>query len=344
METDTARLLDANLNRAREALRVVEDYARFALDDAAAAARIKQSRHDLRRIAESLGADRLLGARHVAGDVGRDVKTESEARRDTTRDVVRAAFARFGEATRALGEYGKLVDPPAAQLAELLRYRAYDLEQRLLLRGPLCARLRAVRLYVIITEEHCRDDWLATVESAIAGGAACIQLREKHLSDAELLRRAEQVRELARANNALFVINDRPDIARLARADGVHVGQDDLSVEQARRIGGGNLLVGKSTHNPEQFEAALREEPDYIAVGPMFPSPTKPREPVAGPDTLAAAAQRTEIPLIGIGGITSENAARVVKAGASGVCVCSAVVAESDAAAAARELLRSCAP
>jgi thiamine-phosphate pyrophosphorylase len=344
MEPDTARLLDANLNRAREALRVVEDYARFALDDAAAATRIKQSRHDLRRVAESLGADRLLGARHVAGDVGRDVKTESESRRDTATDVVRAAFARFGEATRALGEYGKLVDPTAAQLAESLRYRAYDLEQRLLLRGPLCKRLRAARLYVIITEEHCRGDWLATAAAAIAGGAACIQLREKHLSDAELLERAEQVREIAQANEVLFVINDRPDIARLARADGVHIGQDDLSVAQARRIGGGNLLVGKSTHNLAQFEAALSEEPDYIAVGPVFPSPTKPRKSVAGPDTLAAAAKCTQVPLIGIGGITAENAARVLKAGASGVCVCSAVSAASDAEAAARKLLRSCPP
>jgi thiamine-phosphate pyrophosphorylase len=271
--------------------------------------------------------------------VGRDVKTAAEAQRGSTEDVVRAAFARLSEAARVLGEYGKLVSPVAAELAETLRYRGYELEQTVVLRGTQRERFRAVRLYVIITEGLCRGDWLETVEAAISGGAGCIQLREKDLSDAELLSRARRLRELTAQHGVLLFINDRPDVARLARADGVHLGQDDLPVREARRIGGGNILVGKSTHTLEQFDAAVAEEPDYLAVGPMFPSPTKPQEHIAGPQTLAEAAKTTQIPLVAIGGITADNAAAIIQAGASCVCVCSAVLRADAPQAAARAIL-----
>ena len=335
------RILDANLNRGREALRVIEEYARFALDDADAAERVKSCRHGLREMAEAAGTQALLTARDIVGDVGRELKTAGELQRASAEDVVRAAFGRLSEAARVLGEYGKLVSPPAAAAAERLRYQSYELEQRLVLRGALRAKFRAVRLYVILTEALCRGGWLETAEAVIRGGAGCIQLREKELPDAELLRRARQLRELTARRDVLLFINDRPDIAKLARADGVHVGQDDLPVHEARRIAGGNVLVGKSTHTLEQFAAAAAEEPDYVAVGPMFPSPTKPQDRIAGPQTLAEAAKRTQIPLVGIGGITPANAAAIIQARASCVCVCSAVIGADDPEAAARSIIRS---
>lgn len=335
------RILDANLNRGREALRVIEDYARFVLDDADATERAKTCRHQLRELVEAAGPNALLAARDIVGDVGREVKTAAELQRGSAEEVVRAAFARLSEAARVLGEYGKLVSQPAADVAERLRYQSYELEQRVVLRGSLRAKFRAVRLYVIVTEALCRADWLATAEAVIRGGAGCLQLREKDLPDTELLRRACQLRELTARRGALLFINDRPDIAKLARADGVHVGQDDLPVREARRIAGGNILVGKSTHTLEQFAAAAAEQPDYIAVGPMFPSPTKPQGHIAGPQTLAEAAKRTQIPLVGIGGITPANAAAIIQAGASCVCVCSAVLGADDVESAARSIIRS---
>lgn len=341
MQAEALRILDANVNRAREALRVIEDYARFALDDADAALAAKRCRHDLRRFVTEAGGQTLLAARDIAGDVGRDVKTGSELQRDTLEDVVRAAFARFGEAARALTEYGKLVSPTAAQTAETLRYAAYELEQRVVLRGTLRARWRRVRLYVLITEALCRRDWFETAAAAIRGGAGCLQLREKHLTDRELLRRARRLRELTARHDVLLAVNDRPDLARLARADAVHVGQDDVSVADARRIAGTGLLVGKSTHTLSQFEAAVREEPDYIAVGPMFPSGTKPQGHVAGPQTLAEAARRTSLPLVAIGGITPENARAIIQAGGRCLCVCAAVVGSPDPEEAARALVES---
>ena len=338
MDADVLRIVDVNVNRAREALRVVEDYARFVLDDAGSAAAAKQCRHDLRAVIEATGADALLAARDIINDVGRDAKTARELQRDTTADVVRAAFGRLSEAARVLGEYGKLVSESAAAAAEKLRYRAYELEQRILLRGMRRRRFRDVRLYVLITEALCRRPWLDTAAAAIRGGAGCVQLREKQLGDGEFLRRARQLRELTEAHGVLLAVNDRPDIARLARADIVHVGQDDLSVRDARRIAGADLLIGKSTHTLPQCEAALADEPDYLAVGPMFQSETKPQPHIAGPETLAAARQMTDLPLVAIGGVTAESAPQLIAAGASCVAVCAGVITAEDVEAAARVL------
>ncbi len=362
MDADVLRILDANVNRAREALRVIEDYARFALDDADAAAAAKRDRHALRDLAAAVAgaataaqgeprawSDPLLAARDIEGDIGRDAKTTAELARGSAEDVVRAAFARLSEATRSLGEFGKLVPSLAgddrtavaagpAQLAEELRYRGYELEQRIALRGTLRRRFREVRVYVLITAAQCRRPWLEVAETAIRGGAGCVQLREKELDDGELLRRARQLCELTTKRGVLLAINDRPDIARLARADIVHVGQDDLPVREVRRIAGGAVLVGKSTHTLAQFEAALAEEPDYVAVGPMFASGTKPQEHIAGPATVAAARGKTKVPLVAIGGITPDNAAEVVASGADCMAVCAAVSGANDPAGAVARL------
>lgn len=339
MDADVLRILDVNVNRTREALRVVEDYARFTLDDAAAASAVKRCRHDLRGVVAALGADALLTARDIVGDVGRDVKTPTELRRDTMEDVVRAAFARLTESTRVLGEYGKVVSADAAAAAEQLRYRVYELEQRVVLRGARRRRFRDVRLYVLITAALCRRPWLETAAAAIDGGAGCLQLREKGLTDRELLDRAHRLRELTRQRGVLLAVNDRPDLARLAGADIVHVGQDDLSVREVRHVAGAAVLVGKSTHTPAQFDAALAEEPDYLAVGPMFASETKPQAHIAGPETLVAVRSKTDLPLVAIGGITTANAARVVAAGAICLAVCADVISADDPAAAARAIL-----
>lgn len=338
MNNEVLRILDVNINRAREALRVIEDYARFVLDDADAAEVAKRQRHALRDIVAAAGADALLEARDIVSDVGRELKTAGELRREAPDDIVRAAFGRLSEAARGLAEYGKLLSPPAAAPAETLRYCAYELEQRIVLRGTRRALFRNVRLYVLITAELCRGDWLATAEAALRGGAGCLQLREKTLGDRELLHHARQLRKLTSEHDALLAINDRPDIAKLAAADIVHLGQDDLSVKAARRVAGAGILVGQSTHTLEQFAAALPDEPDYLAVGPMFQSDTKPQDHIAGPQMLTDAASRTQIPIAAVGGITADNAGAIIAAGASCVCVCAAVIGADDPESAARAI------
>jgi thiamine-phosphate pyrophosphorylase len=338
---DARRIIDVNVNRAREALRVIEDHARFTLDDADAAAAIKHCRHDLQALRDALGRDALLAARDIVGDVGRDVKADRELARDSGDAIVGAAFGRLSEAARSLGEYAKLIDPSAAARAETLRYRVYELEQRVMLRGTRRQRFRTARLYVLLTAALCRTDWYATAEATIAGGADCIQLREKDLPDGELLRRARRLRALTRDHGVLLAINDRPDIARLVGADLIHVGQDDLAVRDVRHIAGAALLVGKSTHTIEQFDAARVEDPDYLAVGPMFASATKPQDHIAGPATLAAVRDRTPLPLVAIGGIDADNVAAVCAAGADCVAICGGIIAAPDVTAATRTLVQA---
>jgi thiamine-phosphate pyrophosphorylase len=341
MDLAAVRIVDANLNRAREALRVIEDYARFARGAAEAAAAAKQMRHELRELADALGRETRLTFRDSAADVGRALTTEREQSRTDLDDVVAAAFGRLTEAARSIAEYGKLLDPQLAARAEALRFQAYGLEQRIVLRAGLLARFRVTRLYVLITAAQCRGDWRAAAEAVISAGRAMLQLREKALPDGELLRRARLLRELTRPRDALLFINDRPDIARLADADGVHVGQDDLCVREVRSIVGARMLIGKSTHSVAQVEAALAEGPDYIAVGPMHRSATKPQEHIPGPALLSQAAKLTALPLVAIGGITPENAGELYRAGASCVCACSAILGAADPAAAVRQVLDS---
>ncbi len=341
MDTAVARILDANQNRAREALRVIEESVRFAGNVPDLTAAIKQCRHDLSAALRQLPAEMLLEARDTAGDVGTSVNTDSERHRDSVDDVVTASFKRLTEALRVLEEYGKVVDVEFAAAIEALRYRVYDLEAAVRFEPWRRRRFGEVRLYVLITESLCHGPWLTIAEAAIDGGADCLQLREKGMDDAELLRRALALRELTRRRSVLFVMNDRPDIARLVEADGIHLGQDDMPVAAARRIVGPRILIGKSTHTIEQARAALAESPDYIAVGPMFDSTTKPQKHIAGPQTLAAVLGETDLPHVAIGGITVENVNVLRQVGCRCIAVCSAVISRANPTKEAKSLRRA---
>src|SRR5688572_4229197 len=249
MNRDVLRILDANANRAREALRVVEDYARFVLDDAGLCADLKQLRHDLTESLRSIVGDAILH-RDTPGDVGTSFKTHSELSRANVSEVVTAAGKRLGEALRAIEEFTKTVDVNIASRVEALRYRFYDVERRLAqtVRPPACL-FAEVRLYVLITESLCKHPWLDAAEQAILGGADCLQLREKNFDGADLLARANQLVELCRRHGVLCIINDRPDIAMLAGADGVHLGQEDLPARDVRKLLGRDKIIGVSTHN-----------------------------------------------------------------------------------------------
>ena len=338
MDLSIARILDVNCNRAREALRVMEDYARFAMDDPAGTEAVKRARHDLASCVRRLPAEELLTARDTPSDVGATISTDSEYRRADAAEVFVAAAKRLPEALRTIEEYAKTFDSRLAGDIEALRYRAYDLEQRMTLRSALAAKFAKVRLYVLLTESLCRGDWLETAKQAIAGGADCLQLREKTLEAGQWLNRARQLVKLCHESGVLSIVNDRPDLAVLSGADGVHVGQGDLPPAEARRIVGPQRLVGISTHNPEQFHAALNSGADYIAVGPMFPSPTKPQDHVPGPELLRLALSETDIPIVPIGGITPETLPILRNAGAQRVCACASVIGASDVRAAAAQL------
>jgi len=342
MDTSVARIIDANFNRAGEALRVMEDYARFVLDDAQLTSRLKQIRHDLTAALAGLPADQLLAARDTPGDTGTTISTAAELTRAGAAEVCTAACQRLTQALRCLAEYAKIAQPAVAQALEQLRYQAYDLQAPLTLRSNPRRRLADVTLYVLITAELCRGDWLETAAAAVDGGADCLQLREKHLPDRQLLSRASALVELAHGKNVLCIINDRPDIARICGADGVHLGQHDLSVNDARSIVGAQLVVGKSAHSDTELAQAAGEKPDYLAIGPMFASQTKPQIQRGGSRSqlIENATLTFAGPIVPIGGITPDNVGELVSAGLSRAAVCAAVIAAADPQAAATAIKR----
>ena len=185
------------------------------------------------------------------------------------------------------------------------------------------------------------------VPAALAGGVDMVQLRDKHAPDADVVRMGRRLAVLCRARGALFFVNDRPDLALECGADGVHVGQDDARVEAVRELAGERLLVGVSTHTPEQVEAADAGAADYFAVGPVYETPTKPGRPAVGLELIRHAAARATKPWFAIGGIDPGNAPDVVAAGARRIVVVRAIRDASDpraAAAALREALAAGAP
>jgi thiamine-phosphate pyrophosphorylase len=179
----------------------------------------------------------------------------------------------------------------------------------------------------------------AVVAAALAGGGRIVQVRAKTAADAAFLALAREAVAAARGGGAALLVNDRPDVALLAGAGGVHLGQDDLAPADARRVLPAGSILGLSTHDDAQVEAADREPIDYVAVGPVFATRTKrDPHPAIGLAGVRSARARTRLPLVAIGGIDADTAAAVIEAGADGVAVVSAVLAEDDVAAAVRRL------
>lgn len=193
------------------------------------------------------------------------------------------------------------------------------------------------RLYAITGESyHPGRDLIDVMEAAIRGGADIVQLRDKETPPSELLAKARALRELTRRYGVPFIVNDYPELALAAEADGVHLGQEDMPIEAARRMLGEGKIIGISTHSIEQARAAVRAGADYIGVGPVFPTPTKPGRPAAGLGFVRQAAAEIAIPWVAIGGITLDNADEVLDAGARRLCAVSAIVGSPDPEAASR--------
>ena len=332
------RILDANFNRAREALRVAEDCGRFALNDPAITAMAKNLRSELKELLDTLPADEMIAGRDTPGDIGTEITSPSEQDRKSLSDVAVAGCKRLGEALRTIEEYCKVVAPDRTLGVERMRYDVYTLEQRLVGRLVVGRRVRDVKLYVLVTSRLCRRSVRRTAREAIAGGADAIQLREKDIPDDQFLAMAAELRELTDETGKIFIVNDRPDIAAMVGADGVHLGVHDLPIAEARRLLRPGAVVGRSSHSIAQARSAANEGADYVSVGPMFPTATKQAGPIAGPELLAEASEEITLPLVPIGGINAGNVEQLVAAGAERVAVCAAVCAAESPKAAAEAI------
>jgi thiamine-phosphate pyrophosphorylase len=321
------RILDAAANRAAEGLRVVEDYCRFVLDDRHLTALVKEVRHDLAESLTALPREDRHAMRETQADVGTSISTPSENLRTDAAAVCVASCERVKQSLRSLEEFSKTLAPEVSARLEKLRYRFYTLEKslstRLRFSGGL---LEQSKLCVLIDDSFSEPKIRALIEA----GVGMIQLRDKHLSDRELLSHAIKLREIchspmAEAEGCLLIINDRPDIATAVDADGVHLGQDDLTVKAAREILGPRKVIGVSTHNIEQARQAVLDGADYIGVGPTFPSTTKSFEDFPGTALLKQVAEEISLPAFAIGGITLENLSEVLETGINRIAVSGAI-------------------
>ncbi len=195
-------------------------------------------------------------------------------------------------------------------------------------------------LYAILDRSvACGRDLPALLEAVLAGGCRLVQLREKTMPLVELFPLAQKLNRRCREAGALFVVNDRADLALAADAGGLHVGQDDLPALEARRLLRPGMILGVSTHDEAQARRAVADGADYVAVGSIFPTATKAGFQLVGPDLIRRVRSVVPVPLVGIGGITADNAPAVLAAGADGVAVISAICAAPDPEAATRRFL-----
>jgi thiamine-phosphate pyrophosphorylase len=334
MERAVYRIIDANFNRAREAIRVIEEYCRFSLNSHILSERAKELRHQLCRAVETLDFNLMLCSRDTENDVGIGQAVTDQHRRINLYDCLVAACKRLTEALRTLAECVQTINYTLAQTFEHLRYRSYILEKEIVLFSKPAERFKKVGLYVIISSKDNREV-LTLAEKCAAGGADCIQLRSKGIEDNAFFSIATEFVRLCSDKGIISIINDRIDIAVTAGADGVHLGQGDLPSDCVRKCQLTPLIIGKSTHSIEQLQSAIQELPTYVALGPVFPTPTKPSVNAVGLDYVRAAIkilENTGIGHVAIGGITPANIDSILQAGAQCIAVCSAVTGTENPA------------
>jgi thiamine-phosphate pyrophosphorylase len=334
------RVIDASLNRATEGLRVLEDLARFRFGDRFLTGQLKAMRHQLGVAAGELDSSQLLASRDTEGDVGTSLPPPETQSRQVLDDIARANFARVRQALRSLEEFSKMVAPSLAGVCEQIRYASYTLEKACLRVAEARARLAAARLYILLQARLPEAEFVSLARELCAAGADVLQLREKQMDDRALLARARLLRGITAETGCLFIMNDRPDLAVLAEADGVHVGQEELGVADVRRIVGPHRLVGVSTHHLDQARQAVRDGADYLGCGPVFPSATKTFTEFPGLDYLRQAAAAIELPWFAIGGIDGENLPRVLETGCTRVAVSRVVGKASQPGDTVRHLRR----
>ncbi|MEW6102632.1 MAG: thiamine phosphate synthase [bacterium] len=297
------RIIDANLNRVREGLRVIEDIARFILEDREITEKIKKIRHRIASL--SLPPSLLLKERDIEGDIGTKIE---DYKKDNWKEILQANIKRTEEALRVLEEF-------LGSDFRKIRYSVYAIEKALF-------KPRIKGLYLIIDTGLCEP--IDVVEKAIDAGVKIIQLRDKRGNIREFLKIGEKIRSLS--DEITLIINDRLDVALAVSSDGLHLGQDDLPIQYARERFPG--IIGVSCHSLDEAIKAELNGADYIGLGPIFKTKTKPELSPIGYEIIKEVKQKIKIPIVAIGGITLENLEKVRSADA--IAVASAILESKD--------------
>ncbi|ACK71312.1 thiamine-phosphate pyrophosphorylase [Gloeothece citriformis PCC 7424] len=325
------RILDANLDRAREGLRIIEEWCRFGLNNSQLAEDCKEMRQEL----ASWHSTELRMARDTPGDPGTELTHPQEETRNSIEQLLQANLCRIEEALRVLEEYGKLYHPKMGVVFKQMRYRVYTLESNLL-GFRRHHYLRESLLYLVTSPS---ENLISVVESALSAGLTLVQYRDKQTDDLIRLSIAHKLCQLCHEYGALFIVNDRVDIALAVNADGVHLGQQDIPISLARGMLGSQKIIGRSTTNPQEMQQAIAQGADYIGVGPVYETPTKAGKAAAGLDYVRYAAKHSPIPWFAIGGIDTSNLKDVLMAGAQRVSIVRAIMQAEKPALVTGQLL-----
>lgn len=329
------RIIDANINRASEGIRVLEDIARFYYNNASLTEKLKRLRHEIRKnIMEYL--PQCISERNALDDVGLPVSgsLNVDGRNDLF-EVIAANFKRCQEALRVIEENLKLLGKyQLSKLYERLRFECYTLEKEYISADWALEKRKKLDtdIYCITAEEYSRGRTnIEVVAQMIEAGIKIIQYREKDKKLIDKYRECVQIREMTQKAGVTFIVNDHIDLAMMVGADGVHIGQDDLPVEKVRELVGERMIIGVSTHSPEQAQKAVAGGADYIGVGPIYRTFTKKDvcQPV-GLEYLKYVVKNIDIPFVAIGGIKEHNVLEVKKAGAKCIAMVSEIVGADD--------------
>jgi len=321
------RILDANLNRVAEGIRVIEDIFRFKYEKDTLIIDLRNFRHRVRHNS-GVSTQHLINNRHSEQDPGLEISASSATdQRKSMEDLFDANFKRIQEGLRSIEESLKLTGQyPAAKQYEQMRFDSYALEKKCRQALPPKKNCLNTDIYCLTAESlSCGRSNIRVVKEMIRAGIKIIQYREKEKPFQEKYHECMMIRELTRENNVTFIINDHVDLALMVQADGVHLGQTDYPVEAVRKLVGDQFIIGLSTHAPEDARRAQDSGVDYIGVGPIYQTQTKKDvcEPV-GYGYLDYIVENISLPFVAIGGIKLHNIHEIVKRGAS----CIALVSE----------------
>lgn len=337
------RIIDANLNRVSEGIRVLEDLARFSMDNKEVSKSLRNLRHRIRGAASTMH-DKGIMARDSVNDPG--FKISQAARNDDRadiRDLAAGNFKRVQEGLRSLEEYSKVAGHyDISKIFESCRYEAYTLEKNLteLLFTEKRKNILDTDIYCITAHEHSKGrSNKEVVRLMLDAGIKLIQYREKDMTLLTKYRECVEIRKMTIDYGAKFIVNDDVELGVMVNADGVHVGQDDFPIPEVRKIVGENIAIGLSTHSPGQAQKAVADGADYIGVGPIFSTKTKKDvcDPV-GFEYLDYAVKNVSIPFVAIGGIKAHNLGEVVKRGAKCAALVTEIVGADDIKKMVKEL------
>ena len=331
-----AQLIDANLDRAREGLRVMEDWCRFGLKRNDFSIQIKDWRqqlgghhHKIYRKARLTSEDPAMGVSHPL-----------QKNRSTPEAIFIANSSRVQEALRVIEEFTRTTDPKLSEVATKIRYQTYEIEIEVLkMKEGMDNRqiLQNCSIYLITTNKKNLKD---IVLQALEAGVKIVQYREKFLNDHEKVNQAKDIASICKKYNSLFIVNDRIDIALAVDADGIHLGQEDIPTNIARELIGSEKIIGRSTHCLDDIKNAEKEGCDYIGIGPIFPSKTKKKLNPIGIDYLLKGLNKTLLPAFAIGGIDSSNINKLNKINNLRIAVSDAIINSNDPFTETKELFK----